>query len=125
MKILLDMNLSPRWVEFLGREGIEARHWTEVGVPTASDSEILAWARSNEFAVFTHDLDFSSLLAATRSKGPSVILVRGADVLPDTIGADVVRVLKTRAAAIASGAIVTLDRRGARVRVLPIGPSHP
>jgi len=27
MKILVDMNLSPRWVEFLANAGIEAIHW--------------------------------------------------------------------------------------------------
>jgi hypothetical protein len=31
MKILLDMNLPPRWVEFLQHEGFEAVHWSTVG----------------------------------------------------------------------------------------------
>lgn len=37
MKILLDMNLSPAWVEFLEGEGFEAVHWSLVGEPNAPD----------------------------------------------------------------------------------------
>lgn len=31
MKLLVDMNLSPRWVSFLSEAGMEAVHWTAVG----------------------------------------------------------------------------------------------
>jgi len=70
MKILIDMNLPPRWVQVFTAEGWEALHWSRVGAPTASDREIMAWARENGFVVFTHDLDFSALLAATQGEGP-------------------------------------------------------
>jgi hypothetical protein len=39
-----------------------------------------------------------------------VLQVRSQDVLPDTIGRDVVRVLTMRAEAFAAGAIVTIDK---------------
>ena len=42
----------------------------------------MTWAREHAYVVVTHDLDFSALLAATRSVGPSVIQVRTQDVLP-------------------------------------------
>ncbi|GEM_PF-404880 len=73
MKILLDMNLPPSWVGFLQREGFEAVHWSTVGDPRSSDASIMAWARENDFVVFSHDLDFSALLAATQAIGPSVV----------------------------------------------------
>jgi predicted nuclease of predicted toxin-antitoxin system len=38
MKILLDMNLSPRWVRFLEQEGFEAAHWSTVGDPRATQN---------------------------------------------------------------------------------------
>jgi predicted nuclease of predicted toxin-antitoxin system len=120
MKILLDMNLSPDWVEFLRGEGFEAVHWSSVGDPRASDSVIMEWARNAGHVVFTHDLDFCALLAARQAAGPSVAQVRTQDVLPGAIGRDVVRVLRMRAATIEEGAIVTVDKVGARVRVLPI-----
>jgi predicted nuclease of predicted toxin-antitoxin system len=46
MKLLIDMNLSPDWVEALTAEGIEAVHWVNVGSASASDREIMVWAKS-------------------------------------------------------------------------------
>jgi predicted nuclease of predicted toxin-antitoxin system len=120
MKVLLDMNLPPRWVGFLRQEGFEAVHWSAVGDPRASDATIMAWARDNGFVVFSHDLDFSALLAATQAVGPSVVQVRTQDVMPESIGRDIVRVLRLRATELAQGAIVSIDKVTSRVRVLPI-----
>jgi predicted nuclease of predicted toxin-antitoxin system len=86
MKILLDMNLSPRWVESLQAEGWEALHWSQVGDPRASDDVIAGWARQHGFVIFTHDLDFGTLLALTRTKGPSVIQVRTQDIFSRSAG---------------------------------------
>ena len=123
MKLLLDMNLSPEWTRFLEQEGFEAVHWASVGSPTASDAYIMEWARQRGYVVFTHDMDFSALLAVTGATRPSVLQVRTQDVLPAAIGRDVVRVLTMRARAFEAGAIVTIDKLKARVRVLPIGRS--
>lgn len=123
MKLLLDMNLTPNWVGFLQGEGFEAVHWSAVGDPRASDATIMEWARRGGYVVFTHDLDFSALLAATDATGPSVIQVRTQDVLPDAIGSDVVRVLRTHAVAMEQGAIISVDKVTSRVRVLPIRQS--
>ena len=120
MKLLLDMNLSPTWVRFLEENGFEAVHWSTTGAPTATDAVIMAWARERGFVVVTHDLDFSALLASTEALGPSVIQVRTQDVLPDAVGADVVRVLREHRAALDEGAIVSIDELASRVRVLPI-----
>jgi len=43
----------------------------------------MAWAREHVHVVFTHDLDFGTLLALTRASGPSVIQVGSQDVLPE------------------------------------------
>ena len=98
MKLLVDMNLSPRWVAWLAREGIEATHWSTVGAATATDEEIMAYAGRNGFVVFTHDLDFGAILAATHGNGPSVVQIRASDVNPDIIGARVVQALRQIAA---------------------------
>lgn len=45
MKILVDMNLPPRWVHFLRQHGHEATHWSAEGDIRASDAELLEWAR--------------------------------------------------------------------------------
>jgi predicted nuclease of predicted toxin-antitoxin system len=125
MKILLDMNLPPGWVGFLRQEGFEAVHWSEVGDPRSSDTAIMTWAHDHGFVVFTHDLDFSALLAASHAAGPSVIQVRTQNVMPAAIGRDVVRVLRLCAAQIEDGAVVSIDKMASRVRILPIGPAQP
>lgn len=63
MKILIDMNLSPAWVGFLEAQGFVAVHWSDVGDPRAPDRALMSWAREHGHVVFTHDLDFSVLLA--------------------------------------------------------------
>ena len=120
MKILIDVNLPPAWVEELRAGGFDAVHWTSVGPPMASDIELLAFARSRGYVVFTHDLDFGRLLALTRDSGPSVLQVRTQNVLPDAIGALGTAVLQECHGALLEGALVSVDERTARVRVLPI-----
>ena len=124
MKVLLDMNLSPEWVPFLEQAGFTCVHWTMVGNPRAPDAELMAWARANGHIVFTHDMDFGALLAATRASGPSVLQVRVKNTMPSSGGADVVRVLHLRREALERGALVTIDRVHSRVRVLPIGTNR-
>jgi predicted nuclease of predicted toxin-antitoxin system len=120
MKLLVDMNLSPAWVPYLLVAGIESVHWSTVGDPRAKDSEVMAWARQNQCVLFTHDLDFGTLLANTRSSKPSVIQVRTQEVTPDALGAKLIVVLRQFETALNEGALVTIDERRARVRILPL-----
>src|SRR2546427_11755648 len=94
MKLLVDMNLSPRWVEVIRRNGWEAAHWSSIGDPRATDREIMDYARAQGYIVFTHDLDFGTLLAVTRAEGPSVIQVRAQDVMPEHLETVVVGALR-------------------------------
>jgi len=72
MKILIDMNLSPAWVSVLEEAGHTASHWSTIGSFNAPDREVLLWAKANGCLLFTHDLDFGAILAATgpRTTGP-------------------------------------------------------
>ena len=119
MKILIDMNLSPRWVAALQAGGWEAVHWSDVGDPTATDRTIMEWADRNGYIVFTHDLDFGALLATTRATGPSVIQVRAQDVLPDHLASTVLAALNQFQDRLEAGALITIDEARARVRILP------
>lgn len=120
LQILIDMNLSPDCVPLLRAEGWHAVHWSTIGDPRATDRAIMNWAKANRHSVFTHDLDFGTALALTHDSGPSVIQVRGQDVLPDRMGATVVAALKQHSGDLALGAIVVVDESKSRVRVLPI-----
>jgi predicted nuclease of predicted toxin-antitoxin system len=118
--LLVDMNLSPEWVEELSRHGFDAIHWSTVGDPRAPDTTIMAWARANGRCVFTHDLDFGHLLALTHAEGPSVLQVRGQNTLPEHLSPLVIAALRQYEAALVAGALVVVEERKSRVRVLPI-----
>ncbi len=120
MRILVDMNLSPQWVNFFLANGIEAVHWSMLGDPRARDSEIMEWAREQRHVVFTHGLDFDAIVATTSAKGPSVLQMRTQDVLPHAVGTDILRVLSNHSEALNHGAIVTVDQAKSRVRILPV-----
>lgn len=123
MKILVDMNLSPDWVEVFARHNIEAVHWSQVGDPRAPDRVIMAWAKSENYIVFTNDLDFGSLLASTQANTPSVIQARTQDLLSSTLENLVIDALSQFAAELKSGALITIDPYRARARILPILPN--
>lgn len=120
MKILIDMNLSPEWVPFLNGHGFEASHWSETGDPRAQDSEIFEWAARGNHVIFTNDLDFSRILALTQGKGPSVIQVRTQDLLPENLGPIVLKALQEYDGELQAGALIVIDERSLRVRILPI-----
>jgi predicted nuclease of predicted toxin-antitoxin system len=120
MKILIDMNLSPDWVKVFQKYDIEAVHWSNVGDPREKDTVIMEWARANGYIVFTHDLDFGSLLAATGVETPSVIQVRTQDILPTSIENLVISALRQFEEELDNGALVTVDKAQSRVRILPI-----
>ena len=120
MKLLVDMNLSPRWISTLAAAGIESVHWSTVGAGNAPDTEIMAFAAANDYVVLTHDLDFGAILAATQGEKPSVVQIRAEDVSPDVIGAPVVAALRQMAEELVAGALVTVDPNRARLRVLPL-----
>jgi len=120
MKILIDMNLSPNWAEFLKGAGVEALHWSEVGLAYALDSALMIWAVEHEFIVLTNDLDFGIALATANTEKPSVVQIRGDDLRPASIGNQVVQALQQMQAELAEGALVTIDPKRTRLRLLPL-----
>jgi len=120
MKILVDMNLSPDWVTFLDEAGFEAVHWSHVGLHSAPDADVMDWATKNEQVVLTADLDFGAILAASKGRRPSVILLRSDIPTPSATGSIVVLALRESASELAEGALISLDARHARLRILPM-----
>jgi predicted nuclease of predicted toxin-antitoxin system len=120
IKILIDMNLPPKWVDVFDAEGWEAIHWSNIGDLGATDQAIMEWALDHSFIVFTHDLDFGSILAATSAAAPSVIQVRTQNVMPESVGIIVVEAIKKFKDKLGDGALISIDHKKARARVLPI-----
>lgn len=124
MRLVIDMNLSPRWVETLSSAGFVAEHWSKLGAGNAPDTEIMAYARENGCVVVTHDLDFGAILAATQGQKPSVVQIRADDVSPSTIGVQVIAALRQMAMELEEGALLIVDPIRTRLRVLPLQPRH-
>lgn len=120
MKILIDMNLSPRWANLLTDAGFKAAHWSTLGAANAPDVEIAAFARINDYVVLTHDLDFGAILAATQGDKPSVVQIRSEDLSPEVIGKPVINALRQMTAELDEGALLTIDPSRTRVRLLPL-----
>lgn len=120
MKLLVDMNLSPRWIDVLADAGIEAAHWSTLGANNAPGSQIMAYASTNNYVVLTHDLDFSAILAATHGEKPSVVQIRAEDVSPDAIGKQIIIALQQMTSELETGALLTVDPNRTRLRVLPL-----
>ena len=122
MKLLVDMNLSPRWKRFLADAGIEAAHWSDLGASNAPDAEIMAFAKANGYVVLTHDLDFSAILAATHGEKPSVVQIRSDDVSPEAVGQAVVSAVRQMAEELDEGALLSVEPNRMRIRLLPLQP---
>jgi predicted nuclease of predicted toxin-antitoxin system len=121
MRLLVDMNLTPRWVQLLRKAKHEVIHWSSVGSNSAKDSEICDYARQYAYVLLTNDLDFPQILAHTRQAAPSVVLLRGEPLVPETRGSALLRALQDCEAELNQGAVVTLDWSGKpRARVLPL-----
>ena len=120
MKILIDMNLSPEWVDEFKKHGIAAVHWTSVGKFDAPDVLLMEWARNSGYIIFTHDLDFGTALALTNAEKPSVIQVRTQDVTVTHLKNMVIKTLLEHAAVLEEGALLILDEHKKRVRILPL-----
>lgn len=114
------MNVSWEWKLILTNAGHECLHWSEVGDPRADDVEIVGWAAANHHVVFTHDLDFGTILYTTRAFRPSVIQIRGKDISPDALGSMVVSALIASSDDLQAGALLTIEPAKHRVRVLPL-----
>lgn len=120
MKLLVDMNLSPRWIRLLTSEGFEATHWSSIGPVNAKDFDIMQFARANDYTVLTHDLDFSTILAATQGEKPSVVQLRSEEVNPDVIGRKVIKALQQMTQELEKGALLSIDLHRTRLRLLPL-----
>lgn len=120
MKVVIDMNLSPSWAGFLRAAGFDAVHWSDIGPVDAFDSIILGYARRTASIILTNDLDFGAILAATNGKAPSVVQIRAGDLSVKAIGSQTIAAFNQAQAALAEGALMTIDPNRFRLTLLPL-----
>ncbi len=123
MKVLVDMNLSPGWIDLLVKAGFQAVHWSSIGRGNESDAELMRWAAEHAHVVLTADLDFGAILAATQRRQPSVIQIRADVPTPAVAGQAVLSAIRQARDELESGAILSVDIGRARLRVLPFRAS--
>jgi len=121
MRVLIDMNLSTDWVEWLVQHGHEAAHWSALGDVEAGDDELINMARSSGSVILTNDLDFGIALITVSLTEPSVIQLRAEDLRPAVLGPVVVAAIARHSTLLEAGVLLTIDPRRTRVRLLALG----
>jgi predicted nuclease of predicted toxin-antitoxin system len=125
VKLLIDMNMSRRWIAAFIEAGIQAIHWSEVGDVRASDAEIMEHASVHGQIIFTKDLDFGAMLAESRRLRPSVVQVRAENASPEIVGLQVMYALRSMEDELSRGALLTVEAENIRLRLLPFGRRVP
>jgi hypothetical protein len=108
----MDCGARPAWVQrrpLVYHRGSESRRCGHHGLGTSQ------W-----ICRFHPRSGFGTILALTHATGPSVLQVRGQDVLPEHMGRLVAAALAQHETALISGAIVVVEEKKSRVRVLPL-----
>ena len=120
MKFLVDMGLSPTIVGFLENLGHDAVRVNQLGMATASDEEIIAYATGHDSVVLTVDLDFGDILSHTELRKPSVIIFRLKEPSTEKVQAILESSYPQIEVHLKSGSIVVIDEYKIRIRELPI-----
>lgn len=120
VRLLADMNISPKTVDALQRRGWDIIRVSDILPMDAEDEEILDLARLEGRVVITQDLDFSTLLALGGYDQPSLVTLRLAISDPETVTRRLLDVLPGLEEVLRKGCAVTVDDVTVRVRKLPI-----
>jgi predicted nuclease of predicted toxin-antitoxin system len=120
MRLLADMHISPRTIEFLRANGHDVVRVSDILPAQASDETIVSRADEDGRTVLTQDLDFSAIIALTGRKSPSLVSLRLLSTRIEYVNAMLAKVLPGLEEPLQRGAIVTVEDQRVRVRELPI-----
>ena len=123
MRILADMPISPRTVEFFRELGHEVTHAAELSMALSPDEDIVEFAKSEGLVILTEDLDFAAILAVTRAVEPGVMILRVGNWKREQIELRLAHVLQEITEETLYNSIVMIERNRIRVRRLPIIPN--
>ncbi len=123
MKFLVDMGLARSTAVYLRDSGYDVVHLRDRGLQRMDDGRIVELALAEGRVVLTHDLDFSRIVAVSRVRAPSVVTFRLDDMQPRQVNHYLAQVLARFSDQLEKGALVSVNERGIRVRLLPIGGS--
>jgi predicted nuclease of predicted toxin-antitoxin system len=118
--LLLDQGLPRSTTRLLIESGFAALHAADVGLSTASDSEVLEYARARDLIVVTLDADFHLLLAARGAASPSVIRLRRQRLKAHEAAVVIRTVLELGLEILDSGAVASATEASIRFKRLPL-----
>jgi predicted nuclease of predicted toxin-antitoxin system len=122
-RVLLDQGLPPEAAALLRNEGWDAIHVREIGLASASDTEILGRARVERRVCVTLDRDFHAHLAMGSARQPSVVLLRWEGLHAGPLRDLLLRVWAQVEPHLSEGVAVTVSERSVRFRRLPLRPT--
>jgi len=120
MRLLADLHISPRTVEFLRSLGHDVIRVNSILPITSSDISIVAYATNEQRIILTQDLDFSAIIALLGSKLPSLITLRLSSSRIEYVNAVLEKNLPMLEQDVLAGMIVTVEDDRIRRRSLPI-----
>jgi predicted nuclease of predicted toxin-antitoxin system len=121
MRLLADMGVSLRVVEWLRAAGYDTVHLRDEGLERLPNGHIFEKAHAEGRIVLTFDLDFGEIVAASGGKIVSVILFRLHDTRSDHVIARLESVLNRSSTHLLDGAVVVVEEGRHRIRKLPVG----
>ena len=124
MKLFLDQGVPRRAASVLREAGVSVVHASEIGLSPADDSDILSWCLSNQAIAVTLDADSCEDCMSGRS-GPSAVRIRIQGLKGPAVAQRLLDLTRSRGHELESGALVTVQRHGVRLRHLPIASPTP
>ena len=123
MRFLVDMPLSPALARWLAEKGHDSVHASEIGLSSATDTQVIKRAKNEGRTIVTAHLDYPHLLALAGATEPSVILFRDGDWSEADAIVRVGDVLEALTPKEIGQSIVVIERYRIRRRRLPLTPS--
>ena len=114
------MNISPQTITVLLQQGWDIIRINQVLPATASDEEILNFARGENRVIITQDLDFSMLVALGGYNQPSLITLRLSSSKLNIVNQKLLEILPLVKDQLQEGCAVTIEDNNVRIRQLPI-----
>ncbi len=122
MRLLADLHIAPRTVEFLRTLGHDVCRVTDLLPANASDEAIVERAAQERRTILTQDLDFSSIIALSGRPVPSLLSLRLNSSKVELVNSVLQRMLPILESDLEQGSIVTVEDQRIRLRRLPLNP---
>jgi predicted nuclease of predicted toxin-antitoxin system len=120
MRLLADLHIAPRTVQFLRSLGHDVLRVTDLLPATASDESIVERAGQDQRIILTQDLDMTAIIALSRRQYPSLVTLRLSSVRIEFVNSILQRTLPVLEHDLQQGALVTIEDSRVRLRRLPL-----